>query len=95
MKIESLNDDSRVAIMKNKNNLSYLKTEDNMKIENFARDILKMLPAGNGHLREKDTFQSQSQSARPPLNPAQSQSAQPRAPHPASAPYQPRQPTVS
>ena len=74
VKVEMLNDVSRASIMKNKKSLGNhqnpvmknliiknLKTEDQMRMENFARDVLQIFPggnnyfiAGNGHLRQKD-----------------------------------------
>ena len=79
VKVEMLNDDSRASIMKNKKSLAYhqnpamksliiknLKSEDQMRMENFARDVLQILPggsnffvAGNGRLRQKDPRQAQ------------------------------------
>ena len=81
VKVEMLNDDSRASIMKNKKSLAYhqnpamksliiknLKSEDQMRMENFARDVLQILPggsnffvAGNGRLRQKDPRQAQYQ----------------------------------
>jgi hypothetical protein len=74
VKVELLNDETCASIMKQKKFLvrhqnptmrnlyiKNLKSEDQMRMENFARDLLKMLPdgnnyfvAGNGHLRQKD-----------------------------------------
>lgn len=79
VKVEMLNDASRASIMKNKKSLGNhlnptmknlivknLKTDDQMRMENFARDVLQMVPggheyyvAGNGHLRQKDFKQNQ------------------------------------
>ena len=81
VKVEILNDESRASIMKNKKNLGNhqnpamknliiknLKSEDQMRMENFARDVLQMVPggnnffiAGNGRLRQKDPRQPQYQ----------------------------------
>jgi len=79
VKVEMLNDASRASIMKNKRSLGNhqnpviknliiknLKSEDQMRMENFARDVLQILPggsnyfvAGNGHLRQKGPAQAQ------------------------------------
>ena len=73
VKVEMKDDISRASIMKNKRNLEFhnnphmrnlivknLKSENQMTIENFARDLLKMIPGGtevfmaaNGHLRQR------------------------------------------
>ena len=96
VKVEMLNDASRASIMKNKKSLANhlnpvmknliiknLKSEDQMRMENFARGVLQMLPgghsyyvAGNGHLRQKDFPQAQP-------HPAQARFAAPghQAPH--------------
>ena len=78
VKVEMLNDAARASIMKNKKNLENhqnpamknliiknLKSEDQMRMENFARDVLQILPggdnyfvAGNGRLRQKDLPQA-------------------------------------
>ena len=107
VKVELKNDESRASIMKNKKNLSHhrnsimqnliiknLKTEDHMAMENFARDLLKMIPGGNdvfmaanGHLRQKGvSYQNFSQ-----LNQQQQRFPSPRPAHPRhTQPHDPR-----
>ena len=73
VKVEMKDDILQASIMKNKRNLEFhnnphmknlivnnLKSENQMTIENFARDLLKMIPGGNedfmaanGHLRQR------------------------------------------
>ena len=62
VKVEMVNDASRASIMKNKKVLAYhlnptmknliiknLKSEDQMRMDNFARDVLQMLPRGHSY----------------------------------------------
>ena len=111
VKVEMRNDDSRASIMKNKKNLAHhhnvtmqnliiknLKSENQMSMENFARDLLKMIPGGNdvfmaanGHLRQKTSshqtpnVQHNHQQRFPAPQPPQPRTAQPVGPR--SAPH--------
>ena len=73
VKVEMIDDSTRASIMKSKKNLAFhynpvmrdlvvknLKSENQMCLKNFARDLLKMVPGGsdvfmaaNGHLRQR------------------------------------------
>ena len=77
VKVEMIDDPTRASIMKSKKNLAFhhnpimrdlvvknLKSENQMSLENFARDLLKMVPGGsdvfmaaNGHLRQRGAGQ--------------------------------------
>jgi len=107
VKVEILNDESRASIMKTKKFLANhtnptmknliignLKTGEQMRMENFARDLLKMIPdgnnyyvAGNGHLRQKDLSQQGHVRQPHPQGPLQ-QTRAPRAPAPQPTRYQ-------
>ena len=63
VKVDLCDDDSRAYIMKNKKNLvnhqnpvmqesfiKNLKTENQMALENFSRDVPKIIPGGNNHV---------------------------------------------
>jgi len=105
VKVELLNDETRASIMKQKKFLinhqnpvmrnlyiKNLKSEDQMRMENFARDMLKMLPdgnnyfvAGNGHLRQKD-FPQQAHQAQYRAPAPQAQGPRPQV----TLPYRPQ-----
>ena len=108
VKVEVRNEDIRAAIMKNKkvlNNhpkeevrnliISNLRPESQMCLENFARDILKMIPGGqevyitrSGRLRQRDASNAPTnniryQARQPPQNSSFLQQQPPRVPMPA------------
>jgi len=119
VKVEMRNDECRAAIMKNKKFLAnhhnntmknlYIKnllTQEQMTIQNFSRDLLKMVPGGNdvfmaanGHLRQKTQQHFQPRQTYLPRQPHSGHQAppqivpQPRGPRPvlAATGHPPRQ----